>query len=290
MTEMSDRVDILDTETWIMDTNTLVAKRGFIEAVTVGNKVLLAGGGLFDYVFFNDVDIYNGSTGTWTSDTLTQKDYAGIMTSVVVGNKVYFQGGIGFNASGTYDFGIMDIYDADTGTWTAVNSPTEHFLGDFSASSGKIYLAGGYDTTGVVEVFDCTTSVWDTLGYLSEPRYWVGSATVNNQLLIAGGININGVHFDVVDIYSGLSPTINLPKTAPLGSVFPNPAHQWAHLSLPSDATTIRIYDAQGRLARMESVNQQIAYALNVEGFLPGLYFIEVTGNETVYIGRVMVE
>lgn len=281
---LSDRVDILHTDTWTLSSTTLVRPRALIEAVTVGNKVLLAGGGEFDFVDYTEVDIFDGGTESWSTANLTQIDFGGLMKSVVVGDKVYFEGGIGPGETI-----LMDVYDATANTWSTVNLPTQHYLGGFTAAGGKLYLAGGVnDFMGVVEVYDCATGMWDTLGYLSIPRYWVSAAAAGNKLLLGGGYGAG--YSNVVDIYTGISNSAAQPASRLLKAPFPNPAQDQVHLILPPGARLLQVFDARGMLLRSEVVTDLPEKDLNVRDLPAGLYNIAVKTAGTVFWGKVVVE
>lgn len=279
---LSDRVDIVNTDTWTVSTSTLVRPRALIEAVAVGNKVVLAGGGEFDFVDYTEVDIYDNETESWSSANLAQNDFGGLVASVVVGDKVYFQGGIS-------NEDLMDVYDASTGLWSAVHQPTQHYLGGFTAASGKLYFAGGVnDFGGIVEVYDCATGVWDTLGNLSIPRYWVSAAAADNKLLFAGGYGDG--YSTVVDIYTGIANSTAQPDYRALQAPFPNPAQDLVHVILPQGAVLLQVFDANGRLLRSETVTDLPETALSVRDLPAGLYNIAVKTAGAVFWGKVVVQ
>lgn len=283
-TGLSDRIDILNTDTWEASFTTLMRPRALIEAVTVGNKVVLAGGGEFDFVDYTEVDIFDGNTESWASANLTQVDFGGLMGSAVVGDKVYFEGGIGPD-----DAALMDVYDAAANTWSTIDLPTQHYLGGFTAAGGKLYLAGGVnDFMGVVEVYDCATGLWDTLGYLSIPRYWLGAAAAGNKLLLGGGYA--GGYSNVVDIYTGISSSTAHPVKGLVQAPYPNPAQDQVHIILPPGASLLQVFDARGMLLRSEVVTDLPEKDLDVRDLPAGLYNIAVQTAGTVFWEKVVVE
>ena len=70
-TDVTDRVDIYNftTNTWSIDS--LSQARTYASAVTVGTKVIIAGGNTSLYHPTNRVDIYDASTGTWSQAELS---------------------------------------------------------------------------------------------------------------------------------------------------------------------------------------------------------------------------
>ena len=104
-------------------------------------------------------------------------------------------------------YNTMDIYNTLTGEWTGTTlSSIRHRPAAISAG-GKIYIAGGYDSTtdevlDVVDIYDPTTQEW-TLDYLSLGRYALETASTNGKILFAGG-RIGSPFYqtnDRVDIY-----------------------------------------------------------------------------------------
>jgi len=84
------------------------------DAVTVGDKVLFAGG----YGAGNTVDVYDSQTTGWGTATMSQGRYA--FGDVALGPKAYFFGGI--DLGGGSD-AVIDIYDSLSGTWTTSSLP-----------------------------------------------------------------------------------------------------------------------------------------------------------------------
>jgi hypothetical protein len=274
----SDRVDILTAEGWNKTIKTLSAKRGRIEAVSAWNKVVFAGGSDAEGINRSEVDIFDDNFGGWSSSTMTLADNAGSLSSVVVGNKIYF--------NGASNLGILETYDAAYGTWDIVPIPTQHASGSFAAFGEKIFLA---DLMGIVQVFDCVNSSWDTLGSLSQPRIGLTGVAVGNKLLFAGGYCCTG-YSDIVDIYTGIASKTSQERYVSLQPPYPNPAHTRVFVPLPPDATFLRLFNSDGCLEQSQTVRNLEIIELDVSGLRKGVYNITVEGKGVVYWGRISVE
>lgn len=274
----SDRVDILTAESWSKTTKTLSAKRGKIEAVSVGNKVVFAGGSDAEGLNRSEVDIFDANSGGWSSSVMTLADNSESLSSVVVGDKIYF--------NGASNLGILETYDVAYGTWEIVPIPTQHASGSFTAFGEKLFLA---DLMGIVQVFDCVNSSWDTLGSLSLPRIGLSGVAVGNKLLFAGGYCCTG-YSDLVDIYTGIASKTSQERYVSLQPPYPNPAHTRVFVPLPPDATFLRLFNSEGCLEQSQTVRNLEIIELNVSGLRTGTYTVTVEGRGVVYWARISVE
>ena len=100
---------------------------------------------------------------------------------------------------------VVDIYDAETDTWsTAKLSQARTWLAATTVGS-KIIFAGGQSEnngppTDVVDIYDAETDTWST-AKLSQARYILSATTLGNKALFAGGSTSQYIKSDVVDIY-----------------------------------------------------------------------------------------
>jgi hypothetical protein len=164
----SSRVDIYDwvTQTW--STAELSKKRSDIAAVTLGNKIFIAGGRLGDGAFdelFSTVDVYDVSIGNWSVIMLSQP--RAYIAATAIGNKVLFAGGEkdwDYNTSN-----VVDIYDNSNNTWSvATLSEARAFITAVSINN-KTYFAGGHredrwyaNPSNKIDIYDNSTGTWST--------------------------------------------------------------------------------------------------------------------------------
>ncbi|HRI61550.1 MAG TPA: hypothetical protein PK228_17550, partial [Saprospiraceae bacterium] len=241
--EKSDVVDVLYTNVWRQSTRTLSEKRTRIEAIVTGNQVLFAGGEGPDGFNSSKVDVYDGGFNTWGSSTMTLQGNAENLYSAVVGNKAYFLG--------DENRSLLDVYDAAYSTWDIVPIPVQHAASSFAYAGDKLFLA---DFSGSVEVYDCVSGIWDTLGNLSVPRSGLSGVAVGNKLLFAGGYCCSG-NTDIVDIYTGIGNNVSPVQPMTLLPPYPNPAHTRVFVPLPPDATFLRLFNSDGCLEQSQSVD-----------------------------------
>jgi len=174
--------------------------RYMLDATTVGNKAMFAGG-----LGYRVVDIYDASLGdptdsnAWSTATLSQT--AGDLAATTVGNKAMFAGGYLYLLGGYIDG--VDIYDADTDSWStaALSQPRDALAA--TTVGNKAMFAGGYlgwfKNSDVVDIYDADTDTWST-ATLSQARRYLSATAVGNKAMFAGGIGAAGPS-SVVDIY-----------------------------------------------------------------------------------------
>jgi len=190
------RVDIYDLTTNTWSTASLTAeKRGWHSAVTVGNKVYIAGGETKvrpgyswdnNWGASNKIDVYDNSTGTWSTSTMFEAKMA--MGTIAVNDKIYWAGGMTGNYPNTHNSCVVEIRDVNTGN-TAIqylSKPT----GPADAikavlKDNKIAFVGSGNDH--FDIYDITADKW-FIGVLPQPIP-VGACViaVNNTIYIAGG-------------------------------------------------------------------------------------------------------
>ncbi|MGN6601806.1 MAG: PKD domain-containing protein [Ginsengibacter sp.] len=181
----SSAVDIYDVNSKAWSSSHLSKEREGIAAISCGNKIFFAGGGMFDGGVTN-IDIYDASTNAWTTaDLSVGRSY---LTAATVGNKVFFAGGF---TEGWTPSSIVDIYDLSTNTWSRAKlSQSRYNLGAVTVGN-QVYFAGGVGSTRV-DIYNNTTNSWSSseLKELSGPVsgiavgdkiYWAGIARGENK-------------------------------------------------------------------------------------------------------------
>ena len=132
-------VHIYDDSNGTWSTDTLSEARWGICAVTVGDKVMFAGG-LRDNSgsgISGTVDIYDRVTGTWSVASLSVPR-AGIQGSSC-GALALFGGGI--SAGGLSD--VVDVFDSTTGLWSTETLPTTSGIVAATAVPLNVYASPG---------------------------------------------------------------------------------------------------------------------------------------------------
>jgi N-acetylneuraminic acid mutarotase len=172
-------------------------------AVVDKNVIYVIGGYDPNTQFFYDtVESYNTTTDTWTEEKPlpvgTAWEAVGLLGTTIVAAD-------GQVSPGTV-VGSSESYNPSTNTWTGLTAdPTPRLEACFAAISGQLYVAGGANATGVLnvnEAYNATTKKWTTLASLPNALATAGSATVGGLLYCFGGANDNlSSVYNYVQIY-----------------------------------------------------------------------------------------
>ncbi len=212
----TSRVDIWNNEAAQWTTAELSEPRFSISAVGIGNKALFAGGANFiQNSISGKVDIYDFTTGQWTTTELSGPRAA--MGSAVVetpnGPIALFGGGTSA-ISGPYATDLVEIYHANTGTWSTANLSQARAHLSAATVGSKVIFAGGITSDNSlsdrVDIYDAITGEWTTAS-LSVPRCTDMvdglTKTVCGKVYIVGGGRIDLITGEfseasnVIDIY-----------------------------------------------------------------------------------------
>jgi len=211
----SDAVDIYDGATGEWATANLSEARRGIAVVTVGRRVLIAGGTRTNEGdASNAVDIYDDVTGSWSTGALSEARWSA--TAVSIGGQALFAGGIvGLTppARDRSDTPRVDIYDSTTGAWSTGSLSRSRGLpryGFVPATVGsRAIFAGGFTgaRAGVlwsaeVDTYDSATGQW-TGGLLSSTSSTLFGTTVGTQVLIIGQVNAD-IYESTTDQWSAI--------------------------------------------------------------------------------------
>jgi hypothetical protein len=177
----SNVIDVYDAATNTWSVMTMPRKRFAHASVTIGDKILFAGG---SEEGLGIVDIYDTTSGMWSTGQLSADRQN--LAAAVVGGKAIFVGG---DRSAQYRPEI-DIYDAATNTWTTDTLP--HPTGHMAATIfGSYALFGGGVYTQVyndVYAYDSRSGEWLMVaGGLSEARFDFAATSVGQRAIFAGG-------------------------------------------------------------------------------------------------------
>lgn len=209
LTEDISKVEIYDinTGTWAV-AEQLSIPREFPAAGAAGGKVFFAGGiNFFTFEHYSRVDIFDTLTHVWTMAELPEQKFD--VAAISYGDRLFFAGGVnimtGINSS------AVDIYNVTTGTWMAA-SLSEPGEVRAVAVGTKLYFVGA----AVMDIYDTSANAWTAIS-LPDIRPFAGVAVVGNQILIAGGMNLDNTPSDRVDIYdlgsgSWTQASLSLPR------------------------------------------------------------------------------
>lgn len=95
-----------------------------------------------------------------------------------------------------------------TDTWSlGPNVPTLRRGPGVVAVNGKVYVIGGSDMLGTVEVYDPSTGNWTSRTSMPTPRSFFATAVIGDKIYTFGGLDANGVRTFWVEIYDTVSDT-----------------------------------------------------------------------------------
>lgn len=220
--EPSDLVDMYDLKTGESWVGRLSEPRSRSAVVTVGSKLLVAGGtaagpgvGVNSLITSTAVDIYDAERREWTVTALS--DQRGpILSWAAVGTKAIFAGGI----QGGTTLDSVDIYDAATETWSVARLSSPRWRMDVAVVGSKAVFAGGisrYENARMVrstavDVYDVATGAWS--------RSTRPLARIESRLAVVGTQAIFTGEDDQVEIYDTQSDRWSV-RRLPAGNLAP---------------------------------------------------------------------
>jgi hypothetical protein len=192
---------------------TLSKARMLISPITVGTKILFAGGRWSedcpDCWGSSRVDIYDTVTHQWSIAELSAGRFGLATTSF--NNKAFFAGGE--NGDGAFNllYDNVDIYDAVSNTWsTATLSEKRSYIAAATVGS-KVFFAGGWQEehrfvppTSKVDIYDFQTNTW-SVANLSLARGYIAPIVHGQKIFFGGGWRYGELPSDRIDIYDDAS-------------------------------------------------------------------------------------
>lgn len=170
-----------------------------IHALNNGNAVVF--GGLQTGTYLNTTQIYDAGTGNWSAsgNMVVGRAAFGKVVKVAGGTigKIFVAGG---TISGGDQTDTSEMFDGDTGTWTAKASMAvaRGDAGVVLMADGKVMYIGGLNnfgntTLGSVEIYDPVGDTWTTAASLNVPRSGTHAVCLaDGRIMIAGGLGPNG--------------------------------------------------------------------------------------------------
>lgn len=185
------------TQAWSISSNYLITPRDIITFVTIGNKIICAGGfngdGTTYQTNLSDVDIYDLSTNTWSATSLSARKCG--MAAVAINNKVFFGGGNEQTGPNSYfATNKVEVYDLSANLWSIITLSEARVHLSAVTLGNKIYFAGGINNLNSVskkvDVYDDASNSWSTFD-LQEPKAAMSAIIVNNKIYWAAGADEN---------------------------------------------------------------------------------------------------
>ncbi len=147
---------------------------------------------------------------------------AGYTATLLNDGKVLLVGGLlVLNGGIQTDLATAELWDPNTGLWTAAGSPAMARQNHTATllSDGRVLIAGGFvinadGTTSVLataEVYDPATATWSSTGSMNRPRSLHTATLLNSgKVLVAGGDSLSGTAELYDPTFSGWQSTGNL--------------------------------------------------------------------------------
>ena len=105
---------------------------------------------------------------------------------------IWIVGGLSGSGIGT-TVGSVDLYDPVLNVWypAVTTLPTPVSFAAYAATAGKLYIFGGFDSSGIVQskvqVYDIASDSWSAGAVLPSPRANIGATVLNGKIEILGG-------------------------------------------------------------------------------------------------------
>ena len=170
--------------------------------VTIDNLVFFAGGRVGDAVV-DTVDVYDLDKDRWSKTSLSEPRYS--PTIITSEDNIFFVGG--YIAPDKYSK-IVDVYDKRYKKWVSFElSQARNLITAFIMNNKAFFVGGrsGMQNSNVVDIYDIDKGELEQTS-LSQPRYSLIPARVNDNMVLFAGGNLNeGIFSDVIDIYNLVS-------------------------------------------------------------------------------------
>ena len=199
------------TNSWSSKAPMPSARQAGNGAATVNGVVYVAGGKNSSGSLTSTLFAYNASSNTW-STRRPMPVVGGCGGSAALNGKIYVFSGCRLNSSGTQmAAGLLHRYDPATNSWTTLRSaPVAHFQPAVGATGGKIYVAGGNNSSsapiGRLDVYDPVSDTWTTRAAMPTPRVGAAGAVVAGQFYVMGGRQ-GSTALSTVQVYDPTSNT-----------------------------------------------------------------------------------
>lgn len=179
-----------------------------LSAVSLSNKIYLAGGNMDSSTPMEVIDIYDVERKSWEEKSLGEAKL--FIAAVNSENKLIFGGGLtGFFPTLTFS-NLIEVYDPILDEWDSALL-SEQKITNAVISNNKVFFGGGMtgfsfnnnvlQTTFIIDIYDLSTNEV-TQDTLSEARALMAAAATDNIVLFAGGSRTGvGQVSDRVDIY-----------------------------------------------------------------------------------------
>ncbi len=178
--------------TWTATDRMNKARWGHVATLLPDGRVLVAGGYRKGGHALASAELYDPVSGTWTATGSMTKARAGHTATLLPNGKVLVVSGGAEDQEGEGDprSASAELYDPDTGTWTATTSMIEARKGSTATllADGNVLVAGGDGDFTAAELYDPRTGKWTATGSMADGRFGhTATLLPDENVLVTGG-------------------------------------------------------------------------------------------------------
>ena len=198
------------SNTWTATGSMNVGRAEFNSTKLLDGRILAVGGATTDEKAISSAEIYDPATGTWTLTGSMSKARNDLQLALLSNGKVLAAGG-GTGSEEKHRLRSAEIYDPNTGQWTATGSMTEPRSeterGTVRLSGGTVLVAGGlvapHTAIASSDLYNSQTGKWKAGGYMSEPRSAADALVEpgnSRMVIVMGGLDLGAAATASADI------------------------------------------------------------------------------------------
>jgi N-acetylneuraminic acid mutarotase len=201
-----------DSGTWTATGSMIEDQLGHTATLLTDGRVLVAGGyredvsGYFANIL-DSAELYDPVSGTWTLTGNMIQIRVGHFATLLTDGRVLVAGGGSVSDGDGGPLASAELYDPDTGSWTATGSMIEaSSRTSVLLADGRVLAAGGGLGDGSpAELYDPDTGSWTATGNMAEGRFGPSATLLlDGRVLVAGG-NSNGGLLASAELYDPTS-------------------------------------------------------------------------------------
>ena len=183
--------------TWTATGNMVEVRGEATITVLPDGRVLVAGGQSFGV---GTAELYDPNTGTWTATGSMAEGRIDHTAVLLPDGRVLVTGGYTYDSTGNNGTALSsaELYDPDTGEWTATGSMAEARAGLAATllSDGTVLVTGGQDirnnaalgNLATAELYDPASGTWTATAEMIEARYGhFATLLLDGRVLVSGG-------------------------------------------------------------------------------------------------------
>lgn len=185
--------------TWTVGPSMLTSRYLFNATLLQDGRVLVSGGISVEstgVLRVADAELFDPLTNTWSPGGHMAEPTAFATAAVLPDGRVIVAGGSAMTDGNYPIVARVELYDPATNLWQpapSMSRPRSWGAGGVTAD-GRFVMAAGITQDGVTvtlessaEAYDPITNSWTMIDNLFSARFYVASAVVNGELLLAGG-------------------------------------------------------------------------------------------------------